>query len=265
MAYQRSRQPANRSPKTSWEPVADWYGKHLAQRGTFHETIIFPKTLTLLDPQPEGSYVDLACGEGSFSRFLTKQIRATTLGIDASAHLIKQAQKQASRGSRFIVGDATHFASQLPKESADGMTCILALQNIEPLAPVFRDAAQILKTEAPFVIVLNHPCFRQPRQSGWGWDEQRKLQYRRLDAYMSPYEMPIIAHPGSDPRVKTYSYHRPLSEYIHELCQHGFAIDALEEWVSEKASDSGPRAKAENIARAEFPLFMAIRARKQSA
>lgn len=264
MAYSRPRRPLSRPPKTSWEPIADWYGKHLAQRGTFHETIVFPKTVALLEPRPEGSYVDLACGEGSFSRFLLKHQRVSTLGIDASPQLIKQAQKHATRGSRFMVGDATHFASQLPKESADGMTCILALQNIEPLAPVFRDAAQILRSNAPFIIVLNHPCFRQPRQSGWGWDEQRKLQYRRLDAYMSSYEMPIIAHPGSDPQVKTYSYHRPLSAYIHGLSQHGFMVDAIEEWVSEKTSDSGPRAKAENVSRAEFPLFMAIRARKQS-
>jgi hypothetical protein len=36
------------------------------------------------------------------------------------------------------------------------------------------------------VLLLTHPCFRVPRQSGWGWDEQRKLQYRRVDRYLTP-------------------------------------------------------------------------------
>ncbi len=263
MALQHAKRQTQGTQKTSWEPVAEWYGTHLAKPGTFHETIIFPKTLALLQPKSEGCYIDLACGEGSFSRFLTKKHRVKSIGIDVSPQLVKQAQKRSEGSScQFLVGDVTHFASQLPKEHADGMTCILALQNITPISPVFRDAAQLLKPGACFIIILNHPCFRQPRQSGWGWDEQRKLQYRRIDAYMTSYEMPILAHPGANPLIKTYSYHRPLSEYIHTLSQHGFAIDALEEWTSDKNSDSGPRAKAENISRTEFPLFMAIRARK---
>ncbi len=262
MAFQRTKHP---SRKTSWEPVAEWYSNHLSQPGTFHETIIFPKTVRLLNPKPGGHYVDLACGEGSFTRFLMKQVRSIMMvGIDVSPRLIKQAQQHSrSTACRFLVGDATHDAAQLSKERADGMTCILALQNMHPLSPVFRNAAQLLKRNAPFVIVLNHPCFRQPRQSGWGWDDERKLQYRRLDGYMTPFEMPILAHPGANPTLKTYSYHRPLSEYIQSLFQHGFVVDALEEWISDKNSDSGPRAKAENVSRTEFPLFLTIRARKQ--
>ena len=36
-------------------------------------------------------------------------------------------------------------------------------------------------------------------------------------------------------------------------------IDAIEEWASHKVSDSGPRAPAENTARKEIPMFMAMR------
>jgi hypothetical protein len=111
---------------------------------------------------------------------------------------------------------------------------------------------------------MNHPCFRQPRQSGWGWDEQRKLQYRRVDRYLSPYEMPILAHPGSAPDVKTTSFHRSLTAYVEALAKHGFAITALEEWTSHKQSDSGPRAKAENVARQEIPLFLAMRVEREA-
>ena len=259
----QTRQPRPQSPKTSWEPIADWYGKHLSQAGTFHETIIFPNTFRLLNPKPHHTYLDLACGEGSFCRYILKQVDTNLIGLDASAQLIKQAsQATRAKNTRFITGDATRFATEFNPASIDGMSCMLAIQNINPLAPVLRDAATVLKPGGCFVLVMNHPAFRQPRQSGWGWDEERKLQYRRIDAYLTSYEMPIIAHPGSKPSVKTYSYHRPLSEYVQELARHGFVVDALEEWISDKNSDSGPRAKAENVARQEFPLFLAIRARK---
>jgi len=42
------------------------------------------------------------------------------------------------------------------------------------------------------VIVLNHPCFRIPRQSGWGIDEKNKLQFRKVIKYMSPMEIPLF-------------------------------------------------------------------------
>ena len=42
----------------------------------------------------------------------------------------------------------------------------------------------------------------------------------------------------------------------------GLLIDAIEEWPSHKNSTSGPRAAAENSARKEIPMFLALRARK---
>ena len=124
-------------------------------------------------------------------------------------------------------------------------------------------AGRVLKPGAPFVVVLNHPSFRQPRQSGWGWDEARKLQYRRVDAYLSSYEAPIQAHPGADARTVTWSYHRPLQAYVAALASAGFTVAGLEEWISHRVSDSGPKARAENAARNEIPMFMAIRAVKR--
>ena len=41
----------------------------------------------------------------------------------------------------------------------------------------------------------------------------------------------------------------------------GFAVDGLEEWVSNKKSQPGKKAKAENRSRKEIPLFLALRAK----
>ncbi len=277
-AYGRPRQTDRSSfgPKTSWDHVSDWYATYLAQPGTFQHDLIFPGAARLLDAQPHKRYLDIACGQGAFIHWLLKQqLRATYHGLDASPSLIMQAKASFAYKQRasspngsgapsFTVTDARRFATALPSTLTpfDGATCILALQNIDPFEDVLRETARVLAPGAPFVIVLNHPCFRAPRQSGWGWDEERKLQYRRVDRYLSTYEMPIRMHPGSAPSVKTYSYHRPVQTYMTALAQQGFVVDAFEEWVSPRSSDSGPRAKAENVARVEIPLFLAIRARR---
>ncbi len=252
----------DRGPKTSWENVSGWYSGYMGKEGgDFQKDLIFPGALHLLAPKKDGHYLDLACGQGAFTRLLATKVSKVD-GLDAAKSLIDLAKKNAPKNARFVVDDATNFAHLYQPSSLDGIVCNLAIQNIDALAPVFSDAARTLKHGGVFVITMNHPAYRQPRQSGWGWDEERKLQYRRIDKYMSEYEMPIIAHPGSAPSVKTYSYHRPISVYINELAKHGFVIEALEEWVSNKVSDSGPRAKAENIARQEIPMFLGIRAVK---
>jgi hypothetical protein len=45
------------------------------------------------------------------------------------------------------------------------------------------------------------------------------------------------------------------------LVESGLYVDAVEEWVSNKNSLPGKRSKAENRARKEIPLFLALRAR----
>lgn len=69
-------------------------------------------------------------------------------------------------------------------------------------------------------------------------------------------------HPGKTNSPQTISYHRPLQYYFKLFQKSGFAVQRLEEWISHRVSDSGPRAKAENDARKEFPLFLYLGATK---
>ena len=59
--------------------------------------------------------------------------------------------------------------------------------------------------------------------------------------------------------VTTLTYHRPLQTYVRALAEAGLLIDALEEWPSLRQSQPGTRAQAENRARREIPMFLAIR------
>jgi SAM-dependent methyltransferase len=128
---------------------------------------------------------------------------------------------------------------------------------------VFQECSRVLKTGGRFFLVLNHPAFRVPKASSWGWDEKDRVQYRRIDAYLSEAKVPMQMHPGSKPGSYTLSFHRPLQFYMKALRKAGFLLESLEEWNSERKSEPGPRAKAEDKARKEIPLFLTLIAVKK--
>lgn len=247
--------------KTSWEPVAAWYDELLQGDDTYQAQVILPNLMRLLPP--EGHIIDIACGQGFFSRHYAEK-GAHVLGVDISASLIGHARKNESAVLQFAVASADHIPVA-KSSSFDGAMIVLALQNIKELQETCMEAARVLKKGAALVIVLNHPCFRIPKASSWGFDEEENVQYRRADRYGVPFSVSVDMTPGArnkNEKIETVSFHRPLQEYVKALSKTGFSIVGLEEWISHKKSEPGPRAAAEDRARKEFPLFLTVIARK---
>ena len=247
--------------KTDWGDVAEWYDSHVGEAGgEYHQRVVLPGVLRLLNAQPAQRIIDIACGQGVLCRQLAQR-QAEVTGIDAAEALIEAARRRGPEQIRYQVADARDPAG-LPSEYFNSAACVLAIQNIHPAASVFQSVARLLAPGGKFVMAMTHPCFRGAKETGWGWDEQKKVQYRRVDRYLIPRKTPIVTHPGADPTQYTWSFHRPIEDYVRGLARAGLLIDALEEWPGHKTSDSGPRAAAENMARKEIPLFLAIRAVK---
>jgi ubiquinone/menaquinone biosynthesis C-methylase UbiE len=215
--------------------------------------------LKLLNLETTASVLDLGCGQGILSR--TIPVVSEYLGIDSAPSLI-EAAKKANRHPqyRFLTADVTRTLPAA-KPTFTHAAIILALQNMEKPEIAVQNAAAFLVKGGRLVLVLNHPMFRIPRQSGWGIDEKTKQQYRWINRYASPLKIPINMTPGQRVQTTTWSFHRPLSEYVSMLASAGFVITGLEEWLSDKQSQ-GKAAKMENRSREEIPLFMAIVAEK---
>jgi hypothetical protein len=130
---------------------------------------------------------------------------------------------------------------------------------MDPLDDVLRSVAGVLAPTSRIVLLMTHPAFRQPRHSGWGYDEDRKQAYRRIDSYLTPMAVPMKAL-GSGP--PTRSFHRPVSAYVNGLAALGFATDALRE-LADLPDDRRPGRKASGgQADREIPLFLGVRARR---
>lgn len=248
--------------RTDWESVDKWYDQIVGKEGHYyHQHIILPKLLPLLDFKSfeKPSLLDLACGQGILASHLPHGVAYT--GVDLSPSLIAAAQRKKNKNQTFVVGDICQPLA-IEKKDFTHSSIVLALQNVAQPAKALLNASKHLVKGGLLAIVLNHPCFRIPRQSSWVVDMSKKLQSRRIDRYLSPLKIPIQMHPGKGGTSETtWSFHHSLSDYSRFLAEAGFATILLEEWTSDKMS-TGKNAKMENLARTEFPLFLTFLAQK---
>lgn len=252
--------PKSQSPKTSWEKESSSYADLTKGSGHYyHEHIVIPGVVRLLSLKDGSKLLDLGCGSGVLGRQLKPN--RSYLGIDVSPGLIEEAKKLDHQPDHdYIIRDSTK-----PLSIARDFThaaLVLSLQNMRDQSMVIKNVSEHLVPGGILVIVLNHPCFRIPRQSSWGIDEVNKIQYRKINRYLTPIEIPITMHPGRRNSPITWSYHEPVSFYSQTLKDFGFVIETIEEWASDKNS-VGDAAKMENRARSEFPLFLTIKAVKK--
>ncbi|MBI5148026.1 MAG: class I SAM-dependent methyltransferase [Parcubacteria group bacterium] len=249
-----------KNEKTSWGKFAGWYHRMIEERGGYQKEVILPNLLRILNVKKGEMILDLACGQGFFTREFFKK-GAQVAGADVSEELIKIARKNSPREIRYEIAPADDLKF-LKNGSVDKITIVLAIQNIENPRSVFAECGRILKPAGELFLVTNHPAFRVPKESEWGFDDKNKIQYRRINRYLSESKVKIQMSPGDRPEEHSLSFHRPLQFYFKALRGAGFCVGGLEEWVSNRKSEPGPRAAAENRARKEIPLFLFIKAQK---
>jgi SAM-dependent methyltransferase len=225
---------------------------------------VLPNVLRLVEPKAGDVILDVPCGQGYFARAFAEK-GAEVIAVDIGAELVARASREQIKGVRFFVSPSDKLP-MLPDATANKAVIILGIQNIKNVEGTLAEVARTLRPDGELHIVMNHPAFRVPKQSAWGWDPETHRQFRRIDTYLSESEEKIDMQPGKTAEgerpVETISFHRPFQWYFKTLGKQGFAVDRLEEWISDRKSNSGPRAVEENRIRKEIPLFCYMRVKK---
>ncbi len=280
------KQNHKRDPSTSagWDALATWYDGWVGADGSdHHRKLAIPALLDLLDLQDGERLLDVGAGQGVLAPYAAR-CGANYTGVEISPRLLEIARKRHRQHGRFLQGDARRLtnAEGLKTAGFDAVAFLLSIQDMNPLEDVLRSAAAMLREGGRLAILMTHPCFRVPRQSGWGHDPARDLRFRRVDRYLNPIAVPMKqygdARRGQQPRGAkqrgekhgeshrngdarsgvSISFHRPLNHYVNGLAACGLLIDALREITSYQ---DGANA-LESRANAEIPLFLGLRARK---
>lgn len=248
--------------------MAEWYDDYLQDEDNYQNKVILPNLLRLLDLgnlPSKSNILDIGCGQGFFIDKIIKENKDkfNIYGIDLGKDLISIAKKNLSKYNNVFLENAdASNVSNIKDNSIDLIYSVLALQNMKDLDKVISEMSRVLKKGGRAVFVINHPSFRIPKESDWYFDNTLRRQGRTVYNYMSDKKYVIDMHPGqkalSGSNDQTVSFHHPLQFFSKIFYKNSLAILKIEEWISHKKSQKGPKQQVEDNARKEIPMFMCL-------
>lgn len=219
-----------------WNGNADWWADRIGEGNRFQLEILNPPTERLLDLRPGERVLDIACGNGPFSRRMANA-GAEVVAFDFSERFIARAQARSAETGDAIayhVLDATDEAAlrTLGERSFDAAVCNMGLMDIVEIAPLLSALSHLLKAGGRFVYALPHPCFHSTATSitGEQIDEHGELVTHwavKVRDYLGLTAQCGIGILGQ-PRPHWY-FDRPLGAVFGECFRQGFALDGFEE------------------------------------
>lgn len=240
-----------KNQKGGWDKNSTWYNGMVGTNGSrVHQDYLFP--LLKKDIKNSKMFLDIGCGNGFLTNFLDKEVKNYEyLGIDSSKNLIDIARSNfRSKFKTFKVFNIVKDNTKSINNFFDTGLMILSLQDINEWDKAFTNIAKLIDKNGQLIIFMLHPCFRVPRQSGWGFDEKRKLTYRRVDSYLSYNAVPYKV---VNNRVSSYFYHNPLNVIINTLAKQKCFLTNMEE-IAENAMPKD--LKHSKRAKEEIPMFL---------
>jgi 2-polyprenyl-3-methyl-5-hydroxy-6-metoxy-1,4-benzoquinol methylase len=237
-----------RESQTRWNEIAEYWDDYMGEESNrFHREIIRPQTERLLEVAEGKTVLDIACGNGNFSRRLA-ELGANVVAFDYSPKMIERAKLRSYDyldRIEYHVIDATNYDSliNLGIEKYDHAVANMALMDISDITVLTKALHKLLKTNGTFVFSIPHPCFQTPgmRKIHETEDINGEIVSRnsiQTTKYLTPEPIEVIGIKGQP--VPHLIFHRPLSYYINLFSSSNFVLDGLEEpsfTIDEKAND----------------------------
>lgn len=195
--------------------------------------------------QPGQLILDIACGNGSFSRRLA-QLGAQVVACDFSQEFIRLAKARTTGHVDRIayhVIDATDEAQLLAlgRHRFDAAVCTMGIMDMPAIEALFNAVSQLLKANRPFVFSVMHPCFNSNLSTKVIEEEDRDGEIIttyavKVTRYIHPFTVKGIGFRGQP--ITQYYFHRPISALFNAAFRAGFVLDGLEEPAFDGTTES---------------------------
>jgi ubiquinone/menaquinone biosynthesis C-methylase UbiE len=159
---------------TDYDPIAEQYQRAKQQPWRTH--IEAHTLMELAGNLARCSVLDLACGDGFYSRLVKSRGAARVMGVDLSQGMIelaRQAESRHSLGIEYRVGDAKEVALAEPFDIALAAYLFNYAHDEDELLAMCRGAAGALKPGGRLVAVNSNPAFdfrRAPSYRKYGFE-----------------------------------------------------------------------------------------------
>jgi SAM-dependent methyltransferase len=230
-----------------WDAKADFWDERMGDGNAFQRVLIGPSSERLLDIRPGELVLEIACGNGVFSRRLA-QLGARVVATDVSRRFLElAAARPVAHPERvdYREVDAMDEPALLALGEArfDAAVCNMALMDIPEIDPLLRTLPRLLKPSGRFVFSVPHPSFNS-NATRFGLEEEDRAgqlvetRYVKITDYLRVPPGLGMGMPD-EPRPHWY-FHRPLSMLLSACFAAGFVLDGLDE-PSFGSEDASPR------------------------
>lgn len=223
----------NAAVRERWNAKAGYWDEQMADGNQFQRELIGPASERLLQLKPGERVLDIACGNGVFTRRLA-QLGAEVTGADFSRVFLERAKARQTPWDERITYrevDATDEAALLTlgEGAFNAIVCNMAIMDMAELGPLVRAARHLLAPGGRFVFSVQHPPFNSNGVSLIGErDAADSSTFAvKVSAYLTIPPGLAAGMPG-EPTPHWY-FHRPLHELFGEFFAAGWVIDGLEE------------------------------------
>lgn len=235
-----TRPDAGQTPDTRgpWDAKAAYWDERMGEGNAFHRELVGPTAERLLRIRPDETVLDVACGNGQFSRRLAS-LGARVLAADFSAAFLDRARVRAAGQPwadriEHVQLDVTDEAALAALGAArfDAVVCLMALMDIADIGPLANCLPRLLRPGGRFVFVSAHPSFNSSyvRMSVEEEDRAGELVTTRwlsVRGYLTPFADRGMGMPGEP--VSHWYFHRSLSDLLRPFLDAGLVLDALAE------------------------------------
>ncbi len=114
---------------------------------------IFNRLLSFLNPSKDGTYLDIGCGTGNYTKQFDKK-GYHFIGVDPSTEMLEEAKK-SDTSIFWKIGKAETL--EIPENSLDGVVASLTLHHWDSLDQGFASLQNVLKPEGNIVIFTATP------------------------------------------------------------------------------------------------------------
>ncbi len=248
-----------------WNRIAGWWDGQIGDGNEFQKRLINPVTLELLDLKPGTRLIEIACGNGNFSRVLGR-LGMDVLATDGSAKFLELARKRTTPADgkiEYQLLDATnegHFAA-LARDSFGAGVCNMAMMDLPEIDALLVEIGRVIRPGGHFVFSVPHPCFNssEPRMTAELVNVGGKPQQRfgvEISKYRTPYALRSVGILNQPEPHRLF--HRSISTLLGACFKAGWVVDGLAEPVFE-GSDGGNAFSWKK--RADIPPAMVVRLR----
>ena len=235
MTTENTSQPTNLNEETRniWDQKAAFWDDKMGDGNDFQRILTGPASERLLNLQPGETVIEIACGNGVFTRRMA-QLGAYVIATDFSEQFLELARARPSEHIEYHFLDATNEEQIVAfgQHRFDAAVCNMAIMDMAEIDPLMRGIRQVVKPGGRFVFSLTHPCFNH---NGMAFCvEEAPLN----GAIVTTHSVKITQYLHSSPQrgvgmfgepAPHYYFDRPLHILFNACFRAGLVLDGLEE------------------------------------